>query len=200
MSSSDDVNNDDTNAIGLPNRSMIFVILSLFTLSACSTGYTVSDLNPFGASEPAVCPTAGTLSDAASVTEFGRGKSLKSNNVRYVATINRSAMSCDISGSKVTGNIALIGEVKLGRKGKSGNLSLPIFVALTIRNSEVVDKRFETVEATVPKGSKIAGFQYIVQNYSFDIAPGRKSEDYEILVGFNLTPAQIDYNRKQLAQ
>lgn len=192
---------DGVKSTGLPSRSMVFVILALFTLSACSTGYTVSDLNPFGGvSEPPVCPTAGTLSDAASVTEFGRGKSRKANNVRYTAQISRSAMTCEISGSRVTGTVALIGEVQLGRKGKSGELTLPIFVALTIRNAEVVDKRFETVGLTVPKGSKTAGFQHIVQNYSFEIAPGRKSSDYEILVGFNLNPEQIEYNRKQLAR
>ncbi|MHA1524307.1 MAG: hypothetical protein ACTSY1_07840 [Alphaproteobacteria bacterium] len=185
---------------GLPGRTMAFVVLAMFALSACSTGYTVSDLNPFGASEPPVCPTAGTLSDAASVTEFGRGKSRKANNVRYRAEISRSAMTCDISGNKVTGTVALIGEVQLGRKGKSGEMTLPIFVVLTIRNADVIDKRFETVGLTVPQGAKTAGFQHIVQNYTFDIAPGRKSSDYEILVGFNLTPEQIEYNRKQLAR
>ena len=160
----------------------------------CST--TVSDIGLFS-SDPPPCPAAGTLIDAATVTEFA-GNSTAQSNVRYRAEITRSAFDCSVSGNAVDGTVALIGEVSLGRRGRAGEISLPIFVAVTLRDKEVVSKRFDTIELTVDRGQTRANFEKVIQDFSFNVGSGRKTADYEILVGFNLTPEQVVYNRKQL--
>ena len=164
-------------------------------LSGCSTSF--SDINPFS-SEPPPCPSAGTLVDAASITEFAKARSTADSNIRYRAEITRSAFDCSVSGNSVTGTVGIVGEVSLGRRGRAGEITLPLFIAVTLRDAEVVSKRFEVVDVTIPKGQKRASFEKIIPNFDFNIRTGRKTVDYELLIGFNLTPEQVAYNRDQL--
>lgn len=169
------------------------VVLGL-ALGGCSA--TLSDIDLFS-SDPPPCPAAGTLIDAATLSEFA-GTSTASSNLRYKAEITRSAFDCTVSGNVVDGTVALVGEVTLGRRGRAGAVSLPIFVAVTLRDQEVISKRFETVELNVSRGQQRASFEKSIPNFRFNVGSGRKTADYEILVGFNLTPEQVAYNRKQL--
>lgn len=164
-------------------------------LGGCSTS--ISDVS-FFSSEPPPCPSSGTLVDAATITEFARARSTADSNIRYKAEITRSAFDCSVSGNKVAGTVGIVGEVSLGRRGRAGDITLPLFVAVTIRDAEVVTKRFEVVDVTIPKGEKRANFEKIIPDFDFNIRPGRKTVDYELLVGFNLSPEQVAYNRDQL--
>lgn len=164
-------------------------------LGGCSTSF--SDMD-FFSSEPPPCPGAGTLVDAATMTEFATARSKADSNIRYRAEITRSAFDCTVSGNNVTGTIGIVGEVNLGRRGRAGDITLPLFIAITVRDAEVVSKRFETVDVTIAKGEKRASFEKIVSNFEFNIRSGSKTTDYELLVGFNLSPDQVAYNRDQL--
>lgn len=169
-------------------------VAAMLATAGCSA--TISDINPFS-SEPQPCPPAGTLVDAATVTEFA-GSSTSQSNVRYKAEITRSAFDCSVSGNVVEGTVAMVGEVSLGRRGRVGSISLPVFVAVTLRDQEVVSKRFDTIEMNIDAGQRRASFEKMIPDFSFNLAPGKKTSDYEILVGFNLTPEQVAYNRDQL--
>ena len=166
-------------------------------LAGCQT-VSLSDLNPFGSSTPEACPPAATLADAVNITEFGSGSSRDDSNVIYTATIQRTLFDCQVSAGRVTGRLSVIGNLDLGRKGKAGRVSLPIFIALTRNDSEIVSKRFETIEVEVAGGSSSATFDKAIPDYTFNLGGGEQTLSYEILAGFNLTPEQIDYNRKQL--
>jgi len=171
-------------------------ISAAVAVSGCSTS-SFSDISLFS-SEPPPCPSAGTLVDAATITEFAKARSTADSNIRYQAEITRSAYDCSVSGNNVTGTVGIVGEVSLGRRGRAGEITLPLFVAVTIRDAEVVTKRFETVDVTIPKGQKRATFEKIIPNFEFNIRTGRKTVDYELLIGFNLSPEQVAYNRDQL--
>lgn len=186
----------DARRLGRAGRLACVVALSL-ALGACETSFTMSDLNPFGSSEPQPCPPGSPLADAVQLAEFGRAKSQSANNVVYTAQIERAAFDCEVLGDRVTGRLSLTGTVELGRKGKAGDLSLPIFVAVAHNDAEVVSKQFNTVEVTVPRGEKEAQFQKTVQDFSFQLG-GRPTLEFDVLIGFNLTPEQVEYNRKQL--
>lgn len=163
-------------------------------VGGCSA--TVSDIGLFS-SDPPPCPSSGTLVDAATLTEFA-GRSTSTSNVRYNAEITRSAFDCSVSGNAVDGRVAMVGEVSLGRRGRAGEISLPIFVAVTLRDQEVVSKRFDTIELTVGRGQQRVTFEKEISDFRFNLGAGHKTSDYEILVGFNLTPEQVAYNRSQL--
>lgn len=165
-------------------------------LAACETTLSVSDINPFGSDEPQACPRAAPLADAARLVEFGRGRTNDDGNLRHRAEITGSLFDCEITGTRVTGRLGIVGEVTLGRRGKTGDLTLPVFVALTRSGTDVVSKRFDTVEVTIPRGATSAQFEKVIPDYTFELGSGRTTTDYELLSGFNLTPEQVEYNRR----
>lgn len=174
------------------------VLIAGLGLAGCQTVH-LSDLNPFsGGDEPQPCPNAGTLADAVTITEFGRGTARDESNIIYSAKIERTHFECDVVGGQVRGRIVLLGTLTLGRKGQSGPVSLPIFVALTRNRSDVVSKRFDEIEFEVERGATTAQFEKAIDDYTFNVGGGETTVDYEILTGFNLTPEQIEYNRTQL--
>jgi hypothetical protein len=166
-------------------------------LAGCQT-VTLSDLNPFGgSSEPQPCPPAAALADAVSMTEFGRGQSRDDSNIIYSARIEGTVFDCQVVGSQVIGRVGVVGTLTLGRKGKAGPVSLPIFVALTRAGTDVVSKRFDTVEFEIERGATTAQFEKAIPDYTFSLAGGESTLSYEILTGFNLTPEQIEYSRQR---
>lgn len=176
-------------------RAMLFAML--LPLTACQT-VTLSDLNPFGdSSGPQPCPPSAALADAVSITEFGRGSSRDDSNVIHSARIEGTVFDCQVVGSQVQGRLGVVGTLMLGRKGKAGPVSLPIFIALTRAGTDVVSKRFDTIEFEVERGATTAQFEKAIPDFTFNLASGESTLSYEILTGFNLTPDQIEYNRKR---
>ncbi|NND49929.1 MAG: hypothetical protein HKN60_06735 [Rhizobiales bacterium] len=159
----------------------------------------MTDLNPFsGESEVQACPPAATLADAVSITEFGRGNTRDAANVIYSARLEGSIYECTVSGGQVSGRLGVAGTLTLGRKGKAGPVTLPIFIALTRGGVDVVSKRFDTIEVTVERGATTAQFEKAIPDYTFNLVSGETAVTYQILTGFNLRPDQIEYNRKAL--
>jgi hypothetical protein len=174
----------------------VVLVAMLASLSGCQT-VTVSDLNPFGgSSEPQPCPPSAALADAVSITEFGRGPSRDDNNIIYSARIEGTVFDCQVNGGQVVGRLGVVGTLTLGRKGTAGPVSLPIFIALTKSGSEIVSKRFDTVEFEIERGATTAQFEKAIPDYSFNVG-GESTLDYEILAGFNLAPEQVEYNRRR---
>jgi hypothetical protein len=157
----------------------------------------MSDLNPFGSSASQPCPPAATLADAVTLTEFGRGNARDENNIVHSARIEGTLFDCEVVGGQVRGRLGIVGSVNLGRKGTAGPVTLPLFVALTRANAEVVSKRFDTVEVEVLRGETTAQFEKSIPDYAFALAGDESTLSYEILTGFNLRPDQVDYNRGQ---
>ncbi len=176
---------------------MIALLASpLLFLQACQT-ITMTDLNPFGGgSEVQPCPTAAALADAVAITEFGRGNTRDQGNIIYSARIEGSIYECEVVGSQVRGRLGIAGTLNLGRKGKAGPVTLPIFIALTKGDTQVVSKRFDTVEVTVERGATTAQFEKAIPDYTFNLVNGESTTGYEVLTGFNLTPEQVEYNRR----
>lgn len=164
-------------------------------LAACQT-ITVSDLNPFGEGEGAPpCPASVALAETVNLTQFGRGNERDDSNIIHSARIEGTVFECTVSGAQVSGDLGIAGTFKLGQKGKAGPVSLPIFIALARDGTDVVSRRFDTIEIELERGATTALFEKSVPDFAFVLSSGETTERYQILVGFNLTPEQVEYNR-----
>jgi len=172
------------------------IVAAALVLGGCEATISVAELNPFGDSEPPPCPDIAALADASSLVEFGRTDSTDETNIRYRAEITQNAFACTVEGDRVSGPITIAGSVELGRKGKAGNITLPMFVALTRDEAEVIDKRFDTIEVVLERGQTRANFSKVNDGYSFDLVSGADNADYGTRTGSSLTPEQIDHNRR----
>ncbi len=175
-------------------------LVLLAPLIGCSMS--VGSLFGSGNSKPdlatsANCPRISTLADASSLSVFAPGSRALIENLAYEADITRVLLDCKVKDQVVTADFGLAGRVNLGPRGEAGKKTLPVFAALTLGDQKVITRLSRDSVVTVDPGNRTGKFYEVIEKYSFTMAPDKKPQDYEILVGFRLTPAQLDYNRKK---
>jgi hypothetical protein len=142
------------------------------------------------------CPSIATLSQAASITIFTPGAAPRIENVRYDAQIVKAALDCKVKGNQVISEFGLSGRISLGPRGTAGKKVLPVFAALTLKDQDVRNKIFRKTDVTIKPGRRNADFIEVIRNFTFTLGAGKKPTDYEVLVGFDLTPTQLRYNQR----
>lgn len=142
------------------------------------------------------CPPMGAIYDVARYVKFADGSDETYPNIAYTAEINDVRMFCRYSDDD-----PLVAQLEVdfafgkGEAAKSDTHAYPYFVAVTRRNGKVLAKEYFSVEADF-KGRKLAGktesFSRIeIPRLDESIA----GSNFEIVVGFDLTPEQLEFNR-----
>ena len=145
------------------------------------------------------CPSTGVLSDAAKIVKFAPGGSEEVASALIAAEVVNTTSGCRYDGTDITAGVGLAIEAVVGQAGaKSRQLRyvLPYFVAVTDANDRVLSKR--EFEATLRlKDNTVVRVLEIVDDIEIKMPAGKTGADYRVIVGFQLTPAQLDYNRRQ---
>ena len=143
------------------------------------------------------CPFVKVLYDAARYQEFKDGR-VASDAVGYTGEIQDLASGCEYTGANP---IHVVVEVlfALGRgpAAQGSSKDYTYWVAVTDRNNAVLDKEYFTVRANFPAGQdrvmvtdKIGGIMIPRAN------AGVSGGNFEVLVGFDVTPEMADFNRQ----
>jgi hypothetical protein len=162
--------------------------LAASVLAACST----SDQENAGP-----CPNAFALHEAARVVEF-RDPGLESyENVAYTAEIQAVRTFCRyVDDRPIRAELEL--EIGFGRgpAASEGSHEYPLWVAVTRTDVAVIDKQTTSVRVSFPRGEDRVFLRRTID----DIVIPRAGEstsgtNFEILVGFEVTPEQLEFNR-----
>ncbi len=146
------------------------------------------------------CPTAKILRDAASVTVFAPGQPADAKAVQYVGNISQAKLSCSYDVSTLERlEVALGVQVTAERPPAStaAAADLRYFVAIVNLEGEVLAKKEFPLSLAFPKGGTSAS----TVDESRQIIPLKYPQNggsVEIWVGFQLSPEELDYNRKHL--
>lgn len=168
---------------------LVFVGLSMSLLGACS-----------GDNERLrVCPRVGVLYDASRLTLFGPSGAETEENVVYDAEIIDASIRCKHDDDEVTSDVDFRLEIVAGPMAASGKKTFRYFVAVTELNRRVLEKKYYTYEADFDDGITRLRVKREADNIEFSFARLGRPDLYEILIGWDLTPAQLDYNRTHSA-
>ena len=74
--------------------------------------------------------------------------------------------------------------------------TVPFFVAV-VEGQRILDKQVYRVAATFPANTDRVRITSDPVSLSLPIEPGRTGASYEVLVGFQLTPAELAMNRRR---
>jgi len=180
-------------------RTLFIPVLCLALLAGCASG----GGGLFGKrnKKPAKvvvknCPSIAILSQTSSITVFVPGAKPALENIRYDALIAKVAMDCKVKGNQVVAEFGLSGRISLGPKGAPGEKILPVFAALTLKDQNVRNKIYRKTDVTIKRGRRNADFIEVIKNFTFTLGAGKKPTDYEMLVGFDLSRAQLQYNQR----
>jgi hypothetical protein len=142
------------------------------------------------------CPAVGVLQGADHIT-LVRGAGTDLTDVMAKAEFGRVVSQCEYntSDSTITVDIAFEGVAEIGPAATSRDLVLDTFVAVTRRFDVFDKKQIYQVPVTFEPGMNRMRF---VQNIDGTVIPYGGQADgriYQILIGFQLTAQQLEYNR-----
>lgn len=141
------------------------------------------------------CPVAGVLYDANRVVEVQGTE--RHENVGFTGQVEAVRGYCRYTGTNpITMEIEIDFAFGKGPKASSDTKVYPYFVTVTRRDRSVLVKEVYAVEAKFPKDSDIVRKTEKIDGIVIPRATGTVSgTNFEIIVGFDLTPEQLAYNR-----
>jgi hypothetical protein len=194
--------------------------LSLCTLSACQTfNNLVDDVNALELPSFATisgnestpdqliytgnCPQVQIVEELRSMSEFTNPNDMGDHNLISrvdIATVNSS---CNNDGKAVTADLKMAFDGLLGpRAGRQGNdkihFSYPFFVAITDARGRIMAKEIFAANMAYPPGEARHTYHENMRQI-IPIEPRDRNKKFKILIGFQLGPDQLAYNRERLA-
>jgi hypothetical protein len=161
--------------------------MALLALSGCKV---------FVKDEPPPCPRVSVLEDASKLVRF-TGASRDPNTIQMSAEITKYRGSCfydkDDKKMEVTLNVGI--DAFAGPAFTGGKQQLQYFVAIPAFSGPE-GKQIFPLAIEVPKDSKGTHITDGDVTLTFPVRDIKKLEAYEVFIGFQLTPEELDYNRK----
>lgn len=145
-----------------------------------------------------VCPSTAVLSDAVTVTKLKPGAPMivDPQNVVLSAEMSQAQLQCDYDGERNALTIDLDFAVRAtrGAAATGPDPELEYFIAMIDAGGNLLTKN---VFKTQPDLDRQGSGQYTqsVNNFVFQLAMDARPADYQLLTGFQLTPAELAYNR-----
>lgn len=142
------------------------------------------------------CPLATSLVDTSSLTVFHRGAPQDPKNALYTVQITKVDSDCSRHKYEHTFSASTDIDFTATRAaaGAEGNYSVPYFLAVT-EGGNVISKRRFVAHIHFDSGEQTVTFSNSIDSDDVKLAKTKKAYDYSILVGFQLTPDQLEYNR-----
>ena len=171
--------------------SMISILAGLTMLAGCSTiGNSLDDRPNAGP-----CPTVGSLYDASRIIKFADDRE-SFNSITYTGEIVDVRLFCRyVDGDPLVAELELDFAFGKGPKGEERFHDYNYYVAVTRRNSRVLDRQTFTVRADFKDGPVVAEDDLIGGIVIPRLDESISGANFEILVGFELTDKQLQFNQ-----
>ncbi|MFP4097181.1 MAG: hypothetical protein ACLFP8_00635 [Alphaproteobacteria bacterium] len=188
------------------------------TLSACQTleglkddAYDVTEGNIYIAgvtsdtAEPLLrspCPKVEIVDDLSSISDFSNPRKQIEQNLISRVDLKSAESTCKLSSKTAIADLKLLFEGKLGPKGRNSStekpfFSYPFFVAVTTPTGRIIAKEIFAASITYATNEE----EHIYFESLRQIIPIKsknQANNYRILIGFQVTPEQLDYNREHM--
>lgn len=177
-------------------RFVLSLALVTWALGGCSGGKWWED-KP----ETRPCPTVSVLSDAANVTAFRSGGGRDLTDVLYEGKFAGYTGSCVYFTDSDTGvghmEVELRLDIRAGRgpADTTRRAPLQVFVSVTDTERNVLSKEVFDMPADFPGNRTQAKLQDQPIYLTLPLEKGQTGADFIVFTGFQLTRAQLDYNR-----
>jgi hypothetical protein len=178
-----------------PARIAAASAFALSILSGCST-YDASTYYLFS-NDALQCPDAVILANTAVLPAFDPAKGADPSGVIYTARMTDVSTRCDYAKREFTADARLVISYTATRPpgGEAAKFRVPYFVAVT-NEGVIADKQNFWLNMEFQKGATSISGSEAVDSVIVKVDKAKKPYEYHLIVGFQLTKAQIDYNKK----
>ncbi|MFN8723678.1 MAG: hypothetical protein ACK5YI_22850 [Rhodospirillales bacterium] len=141
------------------------------------------------------CPRIGILREAAQATTFRPGAGRDATDVAYRARIVDYGGRCSIDTGVVEVELDLRMAAQRGPAGAADRVGYRYFVAVTDAAQNILAREVFDVDFVFEGRPQVGSLEQLTQR--IPLARGVDGRNYEVLVGFALTPEQVEWNRTQ---
>jgi hypothetical protein len=142
------------------------------------------------------CPAIAVLVDTGSLTKI-QSNAQGQASAAYTVQIANAKRDCDLPkySRDLTGNVTIDFRATRANAAAGATYTVPYFVAITTEGKVLAKQQFQVAFAFQP-GESTTAFSDSVNSLSLSIGRDKKATDYGILVGFQLSKGELDYNRR----
>jgi hypothetical protein len=132
------------------------------------------------------CPPVSIRAGASTYAVAAAGKQPVGNEVRYQATITKTARQCTKNGDQITARIGIQGRVIAGPAGAPSTVAIPLRVAVVeggVQEKTITTKAYQTTVSMSEDSSE--PFSLIAEDVVYPVPPGATGDNYIFYIGFN---------------
>jgi hypothetical protein len=170
-------------------RAALFAAAAAAALAGCGL---------FQKAETRACPDAVILADAKRITQFRPGPGRDLTDIEFEGEIARISGACAYGKRDLTVTLVADLVATRGPAARGEQATLPFFVAIADEARNVVAKQVFESAIPVPRGQRRAGVREEIEQV-IPLSPDEPAPYYEIVVGFQLSPEQLEQNRRARA-
>ncbi|WP_148301779.1 hypothetical protein [Sneathiella glossodoripedis] len=143
------------------------------------------------------CPTVSILPGAETITVFREGPGRDLVDVTFEGSIEPLKGEClyEDDDSLIVAELFLQLNVVKGPASNSNSVKLPFFISIVDRDKKILSKRVFDSPIEIPEGKR-RGAALEEMIHRIPVLSGRDGRDYTIVLGFQLTAEQLEYNRQ----
>ena len=150
----------------------------------------------FGDKEPLPpCPRISVVRDAERVTLFRAGSGRDVNDIEFEAEVGEIRAACEVKGNQVSVRVSVALLAARGAAAQNKPAPFSFFVAVTDPTGKIVGKEVFESPIEFKPGQQRSGSAEEIDE-TIPLASGMRAEDYDILIGFQLSADQLEYNRR----
>jgi hypothetical protein len=157
-----------------------------------SRSQAVGERAPDPAANELACPSVSIRAGASTFAVGVPGKTATGSDLRYQATITRTARDCKQVGDQISARIGIQGRVIAGPAGNPPTVEVPLRVAVVqggINEKTIATKVYRTTVSMAEGGNE--PFSLVAEDLTYPIPPGNTGDSYIFYIGFDpqaLTP------------
>jgi hypothetical protein len=170
--------------------------LSLLALAGCRSTKEVLAIGDAAEANPGPCPRAFALYDASRIVEIRGDGAERFANVGFTGEIEKVRSLCRYYADRpILGDLTVDFSLGRGPAAGSDTNTYNYFVAVTRRNIDVIEKVTFPLTVTFPAGQDRVRVTEKIERIEIPRANDTTSGvNFEILVGFEVTPEQRAFN------
>jgi hypothetical protein len=132
------------------------------------------------------CPPVSIRPGASTLAVAVQGKQAVGNDVRYQATITKTARDCTRTGGDITARIGIQGRVIAGPAGAPSSVEIPMRIAVVqggVNEKVIATKAYRTT-VSMSEDSSVP-FTLVADDLVYPVPPGATGDAYIFYIGFD---------------
>ena len=132
------------------------------------------------------CPDVRIRAGASTYAVGAPGKQPIGNDLRFQATITKTARECSLNGGTITARIGIQGRVIAGPAGAPSSVQVPLRVAVVqggIGEKTIATKAYQTTVNMTETGSE--PFTLVAEDLVYPVPPDATGDSYIFYIGFD---------------